>query len=352
MNKIPALGIECFNSCNLSNVCTHCYGVTGIANTDKDIVLNKKIVDVVIKEAPLIVDSITITGGEPTIKPDFVKRIVSGINLPWMLMTNGTIWSSDLKPSAVLISLDSFDLRPNIDHKYVVENALKYDCNISVNTVLSASVKLLPIYSLLKDVSARLAISGHKISEWKLGFVVQKGHAIRHPEIFADWDKIFIELRDFLKIYFQEKPFHVALRGSFFTKNIGTKERRTSIDLSRNPCLDCFSRSKLMCVNTDGHLQMCSVARNKSVPIKKSLIDAAIRALQLPELTKLTYGDWKQCLGCRWFSLCGGGCPSLAEISGQGWTGKDLYQCEIMKRTEEVLLPVFPKYMQNIYKIK
>lgn len=352
MNKISALGIECFNSCNLSGVCTHCYGVTGIANTSNTITLNQKVVDVVIREAPSIVESITITGGEPTVRPDFVKKIVSGIRLPWMLMTNDTIWSNNLRPSAVLISLDPPDLRPNIDPIHVMENALKYDCDISVNTVLSAGIEIRPMYELLKDISVRLAMGGHKISEWKLGFVIQKGHATRHPEIFADWDKIFLELRDFLKIYFREKPFHVALRGSFFTKNIGEKEKRSRINLSRNPCLDCFSRSKLMCINTDGCLQMCSVARNKSIPIKNSLIDAAIKALQLPELIKLTYDDWKQCLGCRWFSLCGGGCPSLAETSGQGWTGKDLYQCEIMKRTEEILLPVFPRHMQQIYKIK
>jgi radical SAM protein with 4Fe4S-binding SPASM domain len=348
MVKIPALGIEYSNSCNLKDVCKHCYGATGTEGPGL-IKLSDKIIDIIIKEAPLIAESITITGGEPTTYPDVVKRIVSGTKLPWTLMTNGVIWRKDFHPFGALVSLDCQDVRPGVNPSEVMHNVLKYNCNLSINTVLSAGVNLFELYDILKKASDRLQKTGKKISEWKLGFVVKKGRASHHPEIFAEWDKIFYHLKEFLRIYFKEQPFPLAIRGGFFTKNISKNDKIPKINLSKNPCLDCFHRTRYMTINVHGRVQMCSAASNKSVPINNSLVDACIKILNSPELTELTYKDWKQCRDCRWFGICGAGCPSLAETYNQGWTGKDIYQCEIMKRIEDILLPVLPDYIQKLF---
>jgi radical SAM protein with 4Fe4S-binding SPASM domain len=348
MIKIPALGIEYSNSCNLKDVCKHCYGVTGTEGSGL-IKLSDKVIDIIIKEAPLIAESITITGGEPTTYPDAVNRIVSGTRLPWTLMTNGVIWRKDFHPSGVLVSLDCQDLRPGVNPVNVINNVLKYNCNLSVNTVLSAKVDLFMLYDVLKRANNKLQKKGKKISEWKLGFVVKKGRASYHPEIFAQWDEIFYHLKEFLKIYFREQPFPLAIRGGFFTKNISKNDNPPKINTSRNPCLDCFHRTRYMAINAHGRVQMCGTASNISVPIKNSLINACIKVLNSPELTKFNYKDWKQCYNCRWFRICGAGCPSLAETYNQGWMGKDLYQCEIMKRIKGILFPILPNYIQKLF---
>ncbi len=351
MEKISAIGIECSNRCNLTSVCRHCYGITGIADTNRIIELSDRVIEIIIKEISSIAKTITITGGEPTVYPQLVNRLVEDTGLPWMLMTNGIIWRKDFQPQAVAVSLDPNDIRPGVNPRRVIKNVLRYNCNLSINTVLSPAIDLFLFYDLLKDTAVKLAKDGHYISEWKLGFVVQKGYACKHSDIFVDWDTIFIRLREFLRVYFKERPFPIALRGSFFTKNISEEEDRVLINMTRNPCLDCFQQSKYMVINANGCVQFCSVDRNRVVPIKKSLINACIKVLQFPELTKLSYSDWKECCDCRWFRICGGGCPSLAETYGNGWTGKDVFQCEIMKRTEEMLLPVFPIWMQQIYSV-
>lgn len=342
MKKISAVGIELSNLCNLSHICRHCYGITGLANTEKLIQISDKSIEILSEELPLVAESITLTGGEPTIYPQKVNNLISKMRLPWMLMTNGVVYRYDFHPKAVLVSLDPPDIRPSIDPEIVIKNVLRYKCNLSVNTVMSKNIDLFSFYKILKKAVFELDKTGHYISEWKISFVIDKGFAIYHPEIFADWDIAFQHLAKFLEIYFQEQPFHLAIRGLFFTKNISENNIPNKFDFSSNPCLDCFHRTLYTTINAEEKVQLCSVARNKAVSIKKGFINAYSKILELPELRILSYNDWKECLDCKWLSVCGCGCPSLAELYGGRWTGKDIIQCKILSYAEKYLLSVLP----------
>lgn len=351
MEKLPAIGIEFTNVCNLANICRHCYGITGLSKKEKIIHISNKTLEMLIEEIPLIANSVTITGGEPTMYQEKIRNFISRIRLPWMLMTNGVIYCKDFHPNAVLISLDPFDLRPGINPQKVIENALKYKCNLSVNTVMSKKINLFSLYELLKKATVILDRIKCHISEWKINFVVQRGFAIYHPEIFAEWDNAFKHLAEFLKLYFQEQPFHLAVKGSFFTKNINKNNYFSGLDIKSNPCLDCFHRSLYMTINANEEIQLCSVARNKAVSVKNGLVDACLKIFQFPELKRLTYKNWEECqlCKCKWFQICGCGCPSLAEQFTGKWTGKDISQCEIMAMTEKYLLPVLPVNLQKYF---
>src|SRR3989344_9070256 len=174
-----------------------------------------------IEEIPLIANGVTITGGEPTIYPEKVKDIISKLNLPWVLMTNGIIFRKDFHPNAVLVSIDPPDIRPGINPENVIKNVLKYKCNLSANTVISPEINLFYFYDLLKKASVELQKNGNHITEWKLNFVVNRGFATKNPEIFANWDLAFQHISTFLQLFFREKPFHLAIKGLFFTKNMG-----------------------------------------------------------------------------------------------------------------------------------
>jgi radical SAM protein with 4Fe4S-binding SPASM domain len=352
MKKLPAIGVELSNVCNLVNVCRHCYGVTGISEKGKIITISNKTLEMLIDEIPLIANSVTITGGEPTMYPRKVNDFVRRIGLPWMLMTNGVVYCKDFHPQAVLVSLDAQDIRPEIDPRKVIKNVLRYGCNLSVNTVISKETNLFSFYELLKKASVALERKNCHISEWKINFVVQRGFAVNHFETLFEWDTTFKHLAEFLKVYFQEQPFHLAVKGLFFTKNLNNGDFIPGLNSKSNPCLDCLNRGLYMTINAYEEIQLCSVARNKAVSIKKGLIDACFKVFQFPELKQMTYRNWKNCQKCKWIKICGCGCPSLAETYGGKWTGKDVFQCKIMEQMEKYLLPVLPSTIQRIFSLK
>lgn len=96
------------------------------------------------------------------------------------------------------------------------------------------------------------------------------------------------------------------------------------------------------------------MARNISVRINNScgLKKALNKICNCKELKIFDYSSWSECLNCRYLQICGGGCPGLAHIYTNKWTGRDIYQCEIMKNTEEFLLPILPILIRNIFENK
>ena len=345
---LRGIGLELSNQCNMKHICKHCDGAVGIY--DKEIkFMPRKVIEVLKKEIPLYFSSFTLSGGEVACYPELVKEIVNEIKLPFVLMANGLKVINNIQPTLVLVSIDPEDLRPGIDNEEIIKNVLSYRSNLSVNTVLSSKIDIISLYKLICKTQKRLEKRGQKITEWKLGFIIDQGLARFHRSIFPHWDIIFKKLADFLKIYFKEKPFHLAIRGILYTKNIDDFQNATKVNMSHNPCKDCFNRLIYSVVNLGGELQLCTVARNVSVKITDSLTSAMKRINSSNELNKLTYQDWQECLDCRYFQICAAGCPGLAYLYTDKWMGRDIFQCEIMKHTEKYLLDVFPENLKNLF---
>ena len=350
-NKFSALQIEYSSVCNMHAVCKHCYGATGILNTEETI--SDATMDVILTEAKYIADSITVTGGEPAMFPQMTQMICNESGLPVFIMTNGKAVIENIAPASVLFSLDGNDARPGVDPDEVIHNVLKYNCNLACNTVLTSELDLLEYFQKVQELNKVLLSRDQHLREWKLGFVVNRGRAAEHEELFPDIDTVFKQLREFLIMYFKEPPFHLAIRGFLYTKFLTDKYvqsiKNFTLLQERNPCLDCYGRGEILTINTEGCVQMCTVHRDVSEPIGDSLIDAVYRLLQRKEFTELTYKDWTDCHRCRYWNICGGGCPSLAQSYGGTWTGKDTFQCVIMEKWEEYILPILPSTIRDSF---
>ncbi len=330
--KFSALQIEYSSRCNMQDVCKHCYGATGIHEAEKTI--PDKVMEVILAEAKYIASSITITGGEPATFPHMTRRICNESGLPVFVMTNGMKLIEGITPASVLFSLDANDARPGINPDTILKNVLGYNCNLACNTVLTSDLDLLSYFEKMKALNKKLLSRGQHLREWKLGFVIDRGRATKHRNLFPDIDVVFKQLRQLLITYFEDPPFHLAIRGFLYTKFLTDAYLQSiknfKLQEKRNPCLDCYGRGEILTVNTEGRVQMCTVHRTVSEPITDSLIDAVLKLLQRNEFTALTYRDWSECHSCRYWNICGGGCPSLAENYGGSWTGKDTFQCTIM----------------------
>lgn len=349
--KVSALQIEYSTVCNMKHLCTHCYGATGVLNENQTI--SDDVMEVILREAKLIAESITITGGEPACFPEIVKRISLESELPIMLMTNGLEYVEGVHPHGVLFSLDPPDVRllSNVDS--VIKNVERYECNLACNTVLSRELDIFDYYEILKKLNNRLYGRELEVLEWKLGFIIKKGKARSNKSIQPNLENMFKKLQDFLVVYFKEQPFPLAVRGFLYTSFLEERYLNSvenfKVNQTRNPCLDCFGRGEILTINTSGCVQLCTTCREVSVPIGKSLIDAVNKLIAKDEISTYTYNDWKDCQDCKYFNLCACGCPSLAMTYGNLWQGKDLFQCEIMEKWEQYIVPILPAPVREVY---
>lgn len=351
MERISVLQLEYSTECNMKNICKHCYGATGVNEIPTKV--SNRVLDIVLSEAKELVKYITITGGEPAVFPEITRKVCEKSRLPMFLMTNGVKFIENLKPFSVLFSLDANDLRPGVDNGLILNNVLRYNCDLACNTVLSSEIDIMETYEKMKSVDSSLKQKGHHLREWKLGFVINKGRALKNQGISPDMDHIFRKLNKFLKIYFQENPFNLAIRGFLYTKFLTDSFLNSikdfKIDLNRNPCLDCYGRGEILTVNVGGEVQMCTVCREISVPIEDSLVDAVWELLNKKQFSDYSYRDWEDCLKCKYLNICGCGCPSLSMTYGGRWNNRDILQCEIMEKWEKYIIPVLPVKIKDAF---
>jgi radical SAM protein with 4Fe4S-binding SPASM domain len=350
-NIYRGIGLELSNICNMQGICKHCDGAVGQYGAEQRF-MPQETLSVIKREAFKFFSSITYSGGEVSCYPWLIKDLASSINLPFVLMTNGLKVIRGIKPTLVLVSLDPSDLRPGVDNDKIMENMLLYNCDLSVNTVLSAQVDIFELYQLLKKTQKKLRQRKRCVQEWKISFIVDNGLASQNKSIFPEWSEIFSQLAQFLPVYFKEVPFHLAVRGIFYTKNLlHFGNDNPQIDLNLNPCQYCFNRLYYTVINLEGNLQLCSIARNVTFQVgySNTLKEALQRIDNCRELKEFTYTSWQECLKCRYFRICAGGCPGLAYIYTGEWTNRDVYQCEILKNTEQFLLPILPAKVKQIF---
>lgn len=356
--KIERVSFEITGKCNLK--CFYC--CRGYLNSPEKIsneLSTKDIIKIIKQARKEKCPSFLFTGGEPFIKEDFDKILKECQGCFVEVYSNGTLIGKpdNLKlikkyVSRLTVSLDGTNshnfYRKGSNYKDIIKNIALVkrnvnDVNIKINTLVNKkSVKELPsLYKILKSL---------KVDEWHIDFPQLRGRLAEFKGQFsADYKEIGKQLRKVLKEYYKDnKPFYLKVYKIFSSKI--KKDNIFEPDLNDNPC--SYKSDYSMFINAEGKYILCPsipcqdivVARVKEDSFKK-----AIKKKSKLNFQKIKFKDLSECLNCRYFKLCLGGCRGEAKILNDSFISPDINSCSLMRIAEEIIYPSLPKEIKHVY---
>lgn len=324
-NSFRSLAIEITKECNLR--CVHCYLPAGDAAEDE--LTTEEIKDLIKSSKELGARSVSIGGGEPLMRPDYIEIIkyALSLNLLVALGTNGTLINEKTAetlsrlPIKIQISLDGArkEIHDRIRGKGSFDSVVK-----GLNNLIEKGMG--------KDIVIAftpMSLNADDIPEL-IDFVLDKGiQVIQFPPLSssgrakASWDEL--RLSDDKRLWFWD---YILQR---------SKELRGIIDL----LVECFSVD----INNPGNPYRCSIGSQLRIAptgdvypcqcfhfgseycignIKKQSLEEMVKGQKLKEIIKTCFArpsKIDECKECRWKNFCGAGCMGNAfEVSGTVWS--------------------------------
>jgi radical SAM protein with 4Fe4S-binding SPASM domain len=356
--KIERVSFEVTGKCNLR--CFYC--CRGYLNTPEKISSELKTEEVIstIKQAREEgCESFLFTGGEAFVKEDFNNILKECEGCFVEIYSNGTLIA---KPeniklikeyvSRLTVTLDGTEshnfYRKGSDYKEIVKNITKVkqkvdDVKIKINTLVHGKsvFELLELYEILKKI---------KVDEWHIDFPQLRGRLAEFKGQFsAGYEDIGNQLKKVLKRYYiDNEPFYLKIYKIFSSKI--TPENIFEPDLNENPC--AYKSDYSMFINAEGKYILCPSIPCQDITIakvqKNNFKDAVKKKNEL-EFQNIRFNDLKDCLDCRYFELCLGGCRGEAKILSDSFLSPDLNSCSLMKIAEKIIYPSLPKKISKIY---
>ena len=321
-----------------------------------------KIISTIREARSIGCSSFLFTGGEAFLKEGFNKILEECNGCFVEIYSNGTLIA---KPknitlikkyvSRLTVTIDgtsSHNLyRLGSDYKKIIKNIkiLKNkvsNVKIKINTLVHGKSvgELLRLYSLLKNL---------KVEEWHIDFPQLRGRLAENEGIFsADYDEIARQLKKVLKKYFfDKKPFYLKIYKLFNSKI--NSYNTSGANLNENPC--AYKTDYSMFINAEGKYILCP-----SIPVQdinfasvyKDNFNFAIKKKNSLKFQKIKFRDLSDCLGCRYFKLCLGGCRGEAKILVNSFFKPDINACSLMNSAERIIYPSLPKNVSRIYMSK
>lgn len=303
------------NKCNL--FCPHCYMFSG--QSDKNELTTEQITTLIYNYKTIAKGTrLTFSGGEPTIRTDFLKivKYASELGMEIKLLTNGALLTKKIIEtlsqyiSSVQISIDGFSEMSNatIRGKNHFQKALdSLDCFIQNG--VEASVAITPSYSILKqhiddyvDFSNRL-VEKYKDKAFCVKFTegLSKGRNINpSKEENANYSKLIKSIQT--RIYGFEYEFvHF-------------------VEIMSNDIINDNCMFGVFAVASNGDVYFCPEI-GKLHPVANikndSFYDIMQKSLAVEKATSVT--QLAPCRDCELRYICGGGCridefPGISEL--------------------------------------
>ena len=350
-NSFQSLAIEITKKCNLR--CAHCYLSAGDAADEE--LTTEEIKDLIKSAKELGARSVSIGGGEPLMRPDYITIIKYALfqDLMVALGTNGTLIDEEIAetlsklPIKIQISFDGAnkETHDSIRGKGSYDLAIKgLDMLIKRGMGKDIVIAFTPMSVNVEDVP--------KLIE----FALEKGiPVIQFPPLSssgrakASWDEL--RLSDDKRLCLWD----------FISKR--SKELKGKLDL----LAECFSLD----INNPGNPYRCSIGSQLRIDptgavypcqcfhfgseycignIKKQSLDEIVNDLKLGEIIKSCFArpsKIDQCRECKWKNFCGAGCMGNAfEVDGTIWSTDS---CNVRKQWIEKL---FQAKFDEIYSLE
>jgi len=342
-NSFQSLAIEITKKCNLR--CAHCYLSAG-DTVDEELTIDE--IKGLIKSAKeLGARSVSIGGGEPLMRPDYIAIIKYALSQDLMvaLGTNGTLIDEKIAeslsklPIKIQISFDGAnkETHDSIRGKGSYDMAIRgLDMLIKRSMCKDIVIAFTPMSVNVEDVT--------KIIEFALGKgipVIQFPPLSSSGRAKANWDEL--RLSDDKRLWFWD----------FISKR--SKELKGKLDL----LAECFSLD----INNPGNPYRCSIGSQLRIApngdvypcqcfhfgaeycignIKEQNLDEIVNSEKLREIIKNCFVrplKIDSCMECKWINFCGAGCMGNAfEVNGTIWSTDS---CNLRKQ-----------WIENLFKAK
>ncbi len=309
-----------------------------------------------------------VSGGEPLTYPrlfDYLKFLEEN-KIHYILFTNGTLinrnidWIKSLKNlSEIRLSLDGFHAQEKLRGKgttNIVIDALKAlskaNIKVSVNTVLTKEnvAELDLLYQLFKSPEL-------SVDKWRIDIPLPSGRAHDvYKNLMPEWTEIEKAYKDLIVRCYKEKPkFRIRILNVFDSIWLNERFMQTALlnkfSPNDHPCSYYFGG---ITVEYDGQVKWCP-----SLPLTfGNLNDNKLKYLlskrnpAMRDFLNLKVSDIKECNGCKYLPLCGGGCRAYSFLLTNNLLSKDSVSCKMMSFIEGTVLPLVPdlqKMITNIF---
>ena len=352
-NGIYELHLEVTGKCNLN--CVYCYNYD--CRIKKDMSFEK--IKCLIKEAKTYgTKKFTFTGGEPFMRKDFfkiVKEVGEGGYVA--ILSNGKVIDKKMvekikkypQIKEFKISWDGFSshnkMRVGSKWEETVKtiNLLKQNkFRVVINTiVLEPNQK--DLYKLYKYL-IRL-----KVDRWRVDMPFNLGNYIKNNKKFLPpTPKYYTKM--FAKIIGEHELSKSKMIFEVF--NLYKSEFKPTNTITFNPNVHpCEYKRELLSIKPNGDVVFCpSLSFVMSNYGRANNLDEVFKEEMKHPFYNLKMSDLKNCNGCRYLLICGGGCRANAIYDFNDYAGRDISACMTFPFWEKEILPILKKSHQRFFR--
>ncbi len=310
--KLTHLMLEITRQCSFK--CKHCYCNANNQNFEQ--LSFEDIIKLIEQFSQQKGKSITLTGGEPKMHPEFWKimELLHYYEIEISIFTNGYFWNEDdlvraksLGLCSIQVSVDGIeDTHDNFrcfkgSYLKAIET-VKLSVKQKINTVMMITIHN-DNYTEIPELLAYT--STLKLNGINLNTYIPQGRAKRLPEF---------DIRELRNIY-KNVEFNVCSNGSTTSCGIGFKK---------------------IAVLANGNIVPCEVIYDQVLGniYEDDVFDVFYHSEIMNDIRKATVNQIDSCKNCKAKDLCKGGCKASAWLKNHSYFTPDYRQCEIWKRND------------------
>lgn len=340
--------------CNMH--CTYCYDKSRVdRELDRKEMSSEEIIKLIQEVRSLGIKQIKITGGEALLKPGIDKILNACKGVALYLCTNGT-HLEDYVPVLSGIDFEKLHIHSSLDG---LDSHVRYAKNGTTAKQLLGAMKKAKDYISSIHIGLNTVINHENIYEfrdmydaiteagidkWTISMPYIVSEVVRNSHPFPEFEALAIAVALLLEKHFAlGEPIQLSIGGfykyeMFDVKTIPLKQR------GEHPCMPNCNGARGMIIDSFGNILDCLLDNVEGEATLKnfqegSFIDLTQHIKDRP-FYKMKIEDAKQCCGCKYLKLCGGGCRYNSKVIFGDYSNPDPIRCSCYPLMEKHILPV------------
>ncbi len=319
--------------CNLN--CIHCYSSSGSRGASVTELSTNEAIALLHELRDAGVHRVIIGGGEPLIRPDLFEIIGAGTKagLNVVLVSNGTLFSeercneflrSGLSDVAISIDGSNPEIHDGFRNCKGAFNKTIENCKRLIAKGVKVHVQTSVSRNNISDIARIIELCiGMGVTSWSAKFLMPAGRAKGVSNVCLEPSE-FESFRNLLEN--PESGFRDRISIGELPSNYSFDYSLEKKETSDGP-LSCGAGVTTCGITPDGRLLACSYLQDEAwisgrVPPRR-LSETWRKSKIFDPFRKLMRSSLSECINCRHFDLCKGGCRARAYLSRGDFFGKD-----------------------------